>query len=74
MICSEYVNFDLCGDFNGEMEHFVTGDDFLNEYLDLKTNVFTYIGQSILLKNNINLQRVSQDKERNNHGYTLIEI
>ena len=77
-LCSKFEYVFITGDFNAQtanMRDFTCADISLDKHLDLDQETLDYFDQeAYLLNNNIQVNRVSKDRETNNSGYKLVDI
>ncbi len=76
-ICNKYSYVYLFGDHNAqteEMVDFTVCDDFLADLFDFDYDTINFLDQKAAMEHyGIELNRKSQDKKKNNHGYKLID-
>lgn len=72
-VCSKFDCVYVTGDFNAQtanMEDFTCSDRSLDKFLDLDQQTIDYFDQEThLLNNNSLVNRISQDKKKNNIGH-----
>lgn len=76
--CSRDGYICILGDFNaqtGELAFFTSADDFLAEYFHFDESTVEFFDQKCVLeKYQVQINRISMDKKKNNSGFRLIDI
>ena len=76
-ICRKYHYVFISGDMNAQtanLTEFTSPGDFLGRHFQFDDNLIQFYDQKSVLDKNIQVQRKSMDKKKNNNGYKLIEI
>ena len=77
-MCCIYPNVALTGDANAhtsQLPDYIIEDQFLADHFDFDQTTIDFFNKTnLLLKNDMNLNRISKDKKSNSIGNTLLDI